>query len=372
MKILHLSNDYYFSSIYKNLHQHLLSYKIDSLMTVPSYNNDKERPKEEKVNHLKCFNKSDRFFYLYKQKKILESVKREVQLFLPDVLHAHFLFSNGYTCMKIKEEYDIPYIVAIRNTDVNVFFEKVVHLRRIGIKIMLNAENIIFISPSYRDQVIATYVPQKYKESFLKKSIVIPNGIDIFWHNNTLRLERRVKDKRINLITVGTVNKNKNQLTVAKALNLLVNEGYQITYSVLGEIEDKKVFNELIKYPFVKYIERQPKEKLILYYRESDIFIMPSVTETFGLVYAEAMSQGLPIIYTEGQGFDGQFTDGEIGFKVGCFNIDYIARKIIDIMDNFEVISNRCVVHSQKFNWDAVTKEYMNIYNEIMSRKCNL
>lgn len=40
---------------------------------------------------------------------------------------------------------------------------------------------------------------------------------------------------------------------------------------------------------------------------------MPSHKETFGLVYAEAMSQGLPIIYTKNQGFDGQFPDGYVG-----------------------------------------------------------
>ena len=37
-------------------------------------------------------------------------------------------------------------------------------------------------------------------------------------------------------------------------------------------------------------------------YRENDIYVMPSIIETFGLVYAEAMSQGLPVIYTRGQG----------------------------------------------------------------------
>ena len=40
-------------------------------------------------------------------------------------------------------------------------------------------------------------------------------------------------------------------------------------------------------------------------------FCLPSHAETFGLVYVEAMSQGLPIIY-EGQGFDKQFQDGEV------------------------------------------------------------
>jgi len=47
---------------------------------------------------------------------------------------------------------------------------------------------------------------------------------------------------------------------------------------------------------------------------------MPSITETFGLVYAEALSQGLPVLYTRGQGFDRQFEEGEVGYAVDCFD----------------------------------------------------
>lgn len=41
----------------------------------------------------------------------------------------------------------------------------------------------------------------------------------------------------------------------------------------------------------------------------SDIFVMPSKPETFGLVYVEALSQGLPILYAKGEGFDGYFDE---------------------------------------------------------------
>ena len=43
---------------------------------------------------------------------------------------------------------------------------------------------------------------------------------------------------------------------------------------------------------------------------------MPSRYETFGLVYGEAMSQGLPIIYSKGQGVDGYFKEGTVGYGV--------------------------------------------------------
>ena len=55
---------------------------------------------------------------------------------------------------------------------------------------------------------------------------------------------------------------------------------------------------------------------------------MPSFPETFGLVYVEAMSQGLPIIYTKGQGIDGYFEDGKVGYPVNTKDSNDIVKKL--------------------------------------------
>ena len=77
---------------------------------------------------------------------------------------------------------------------------------------------------------------------------------------------------------------------------------------------------------------------------------MPSKTETFGLVYAEAMSQGLPVIYTRGQGFDGQFEEGEVGYSVDCKDKKEISMKIIDIINNYDVISRNAINLVDRYN----------------------
>jgi glycosyltransferase involved in cell wall biosynthesis len=94
---------------------------------------------------------------------------------------------------------------------------------------------------------------------------------------------------------------------------------------------------------------------------------MPSVTETFGLVYPEAMSQGLPVIYTSGQGFDGQFQDGQVGFAVNCYDAEEIAEKIIKIVANYQELSENAVKNAKKFRWSDINQKYMNIYQEIQS-----
>ena len=124
-----------------------------------------------------------------------------------------------------------------------------------------------------------------------------------------------------------------------------------------------------MEYPFVKYLGCLEKENLITVYRKADIFIMPSLTESFGLSYVEAMTQGLPVIYTRNQGFDGQFAEGMVGFHVNPKDIEDIYSKILMILLNYAEISNNCLVESDKYNWDVIADKYIDIYHNILSKR---
>ena len=234
-----------------------------------------------------------------------------------------------------------------------------------GVNILRNAKRVIFISEPYKKYTIDKFIPEKFKKEIESKSVVIPNGIDQFWLNNKFKDRIRPQNNKLKLIYAGSINANKNIHTTTKACELLIKEGYEVNYIIIGKITDKR-FNDFIKkYSFIKYIPYCQKEELIIHYRNSDIFIMPSKHETFGLVYAEAMSQGLPIIYTRGQGFDGQFAEGEVGYSVQYDSAEEIADRVKDIIDRYETISRNCIEQVDKFNWDKIAKEYMMIYAKI-------
>ena len=99
------------------------------------------------------------------------------------------------------------------------------------------------------------------------------------------------------------------------------------------------------------------------------MFILPSFKETFGLVYAEAMSQGLPIIYSAGQGFDQQFKDGVVGYPVNNNDPQDIAVKIKEVINNYSEISKACVTKVYKFDWDKVSDNYIKVYQEILNKE---
>lgn len=367
MKILHINSYYSGSSFYKNLYdkQFELGLNIDVFVPV-TFSYDSSSLNLGKYTYVSANHSSyDRYLFHLKQKKIHRDLLLKYNVHDYSLIHAHSLFSNGYIALKIKKQFRTPYIVAVRNTDLNYFFKYMIHLRGTGIQILKEASKIIFLSETYKTLLIENYVPKQLKEDILEKSVVIPNGIDDFWFKNLYTSDKKVPNDEVKLLYVGAINKNKNILTTVKAINYLEKKGINAKLTVVGKIVDRKVFQKISQSHNVSFKTARPKEELIEIYRSNDIFVMPSITESFGLVYAEAMSQGLPVIYTKGQGFDKQFREGEVGYSVNAFDAEDVASKILNIMNNYISISSHCITNVRKFNWIEISYRYTEIYKSI-------
>lgn len=318
----------------------------------------------------KIFNDIDRLFYTHKINKILHDIRNKVDLNDINLVHAHTLFSMGGIALKLKIEKNIDYIVAVRNTDVNLFFKYMLHTRKIGINIVKEAKKIIFISPVYKEFVINRYVPYELRDCIEKKSVIIPNGVTPFWLQNKYVKSGYKNKNQINLIYVGDFSKNKNIDTSIKVARKLKEFGYNVNFTIVGdggnnECNIKKLAK--INKDIVEICGRMDdRKKLLNIHRKSDIFIMPSFHETFGLVYVEAMSQGLPIIYTKEQGIDGYFEDGKVGYSVDPKDVNDIVKKIEMIIHNYNKILKNCHNLVGNFSWDKIAKIYHDTYTSIL------
>lgn len=368
MRILHINSYYSVSKFYKNLYDEQVNrgLDIDVFVAISSNFNKRDFDYGGYTIISRNHNQLDRFLFHLKHKKILRDIMSKYVMEDYSVIHAHSLFSNGYIAMKLKEKYGKPYIVAVRNTDVNLFFSKMLHLRKLGIEILSKANTVVFLSEPYKKLVLDAYVPAKLQDSINQKSVIIPNGIDEFWFTNIGSPKQSPDGSILRLLQVGDVNKNKNIETTLKAIELLIKDGYKVKLDVVGRVNDQKLFNKIDEYEHANFHGYKSKEELIEIYRENDIFVLPSISETFGLVYAEAMSQGLPVIYTRGQGFDGHFEDGIVGYSVDCNDEKEIANSIKKVLSSYQSISKNCVDKSKSFNWNYINKKILFLY-----KNCN-
>ncbi len=377
MKILHITNGYWGSGLYKKMIEGLSKYDIFQFVMVPIRNLSQTNKFNIERNNVKiCYSyviKSFlyRIFFSLKINKIIAQIHKNIDIKEYNLTHAHTLFSDGAVALHFKKNYNIPYIVAVRNTDVNIFLKYLWHLKPLGKKIILEASKLIFLSPSYKLKLQKNY--PEISDKIEQKAIILPNGIDEFWINNISKTEKLLTDNKINIVYAGEFKRNKNIIGAVKAVEPLCVK-YDITFNLVGEglADEIKYVAELKNFVkdknFVKILKTIPKEELIKIYNSSHIFLMPSLTESFGLVYAEAISQNLPVIYTEKEGFDNVFKEGEVGYNVKPLNINDITQKIQAIIDNYSNLQKNILAKATRFNWQQICHKYYEIYTEIISK----
>ena len=368
MRVLHLNCNYLGSALHQTMIEHLERLGIENQVFVPTYSRKISVVNVNKnVIVSETFRKWDRLFFHYKQAKIQKSLECEIDIKSFDCIHAYTVFTDGNTAMTMSQRYGIPYVVAVRNTDINTFFKYMVHLRHRGMSILTNARAVFFLSDEYKKQILGMCTSPAQREMLLEKSYLLPNGIDDFCFficaaiscPKTINSE---KNRHWQIIYTGKINRNKNIALTLEAIEILRKQGWDIHYTVVGKVEDQHEYDRFSGLSYVTYIPPQGKEDLMQLYRRNDLFVMPSHTESFGLVYAEAMSQGLPVIYTRGQGFDGQFPEGVVGWPVSDKDPQELANAIILCIQNYSKLHSAVIQNAKVFNWKDICEQYYKIY----------
>jgi len=374
--ILHITNDYSGSTVYMNLIKELDKRGLTQVIYNPI--RDQGRIGNNKIEFLQNDSKiiydyilnkyGDRIFYRYKIAKIVKNIEAKIDLSQVKLIHAHTWYSDGGVAYLLSKRYNIPYIVAVRSTDMAFFFRYQIFSREFGRKILFSAANIIHISKAYYDRFV-NLLKSSVIDRIKDKIKVVPNGIDDFWLNNMC--QKKENDGKLSLIYVGSFVSRKNVKLIQKSVIFLNQKlGVNVFLNVVGDggSDKKEVVEVCQQFPqYFKYHGAvRDKGHLLSLYRQCLFFIMPSINETFGLVYIEALSQGLPIIYTANDGIDG-FYGAEIGERVEKpLSVGKLVQAILVLLDDYEKyeIDKNILITNHK--WRNISKRYTGLYNRVL------
>ena len=370
LSVLHICGDYANQKLYSDLVSHLEAVGVSQFVFVPV-----RTPAELGINQNECLEFTryrfsyilkpwHRIFFRTKIRTIYNDICSNLDLNSVDVVHAHFLYSDGAVALRLKKKFRIPYVVVVRNTDINLFMRFRPDLNYLCTDILRHAHRIIFITPSYRELLLQR-LPCRLRAQVEAKTVIVPNGLSDFWLDN-LRSTCAPTAQQIRLLYVGDFSKNKNIPNILRTAKLLI-RSQDVSVSLAGSGGDGESFVDKMlassEYPFAKRLGRiEDRQKLLSIYREHDILVMPSFRETFGIAYLEALSQGLPVIFSKGQGIDGYFSEGEIGESVDPHNIEDIQTKISSLIVRLPVLQGACANAAKKFNWREIAYTYADIY----------
>jgi len=212
-------------------------------------------------------------------------------------------------------------------------------------KLIKDASQVIAISEKNK-QLLSQLYP------FLKSKIVmIHNGIDTTWFESQLlsfsltdreefRKDEFTTDGETPIATcIAELHPRKGIIYLLEAAKLFKEEGGNIKFIIVGNGDEKKHYEDFIKKheleDYVKLLGRRHDIPQIL--KSSDVFVLPSLNEAFGLVLLEAMMAKLPIVATNNGGIPEIVKDRENGMLVPTKNPKAIKKAIEKILASKEL-----------------------------------
>lgn len=302
-------------------------------------------------------------YFLYKSYKNV--VNLNINFNDIDIIHAHKLTFEGPIAYRLFNDFGISYIVSLQQTDCKVLkFRK--DLKNYYKKILLNAKKIIFISP-WMIKEIKNIFGLNFFEKIKNKMINIPLVVEInklynnINNNGNLITTFHFKEKNIKI---------KNIERTIKALKDLKDNGEAINLHIVGEGPGKNiVLNIIEKYNMqeqISLIGSIDNKDIVNFMCNYKAFILCSYPETFGMVYIEALSAGLPIIHSERAGIDGFFDKDDIAIKVSYKSIEEIKKAICNIGDKKVNITRLHKSNKlQYFSREKIKRTYIDLLKNI-------
>lgn len=179
------------------------------------------------------------------------------------------------------------------------------------------------------------------------------------------------KTSGLSIITVGNVTSRKGQQNVIKALPELLKQFPDLIYHIVGLPTEKQKFFELAKQLQVEksviFHGALSDEELHKKLSESKVFFMLSDhlsngdVEGFGIAVLEANNLGLPAIGSKNSGIADAIKDDFSGKLVSPHNPEEITIALTEIIDNYENYADNAKKWSEKFHWENIIREYLEV-----------
>lgn len=198
--------------------------------------------------------------------------------------------------------------------------------------------------------------------------VTVVNGIDLFCFDVSVAISRKemhIPDGVVLITQVARFMYEKDQRTVLRALALLP-EYFHVLLVGSGCLleEHKQMAEQMAIAHRVHFLGSRIDVPSIL--KASDIVVVSSIIEGFGLVAVEGMAAGKPVVASDVPGLAEVVSGAGILFKVQ--DEKALAKHICDLITNkslYEQVSSRCLERSRKYSIDYMANEYDNVYGKI-------
>jgi len=208
------------------------------------------------------------------------------------------------------------------------------------------------------------------KQDILKEFPEIENKIEVVYPAIPTQEIQRVPSEKINLVFVGRYFEGKGGLDALKAIDFLTKK-YENVYANFISQTPKEILKEYSGNKKIKFYELMPQNELFEILSKTDILIYPGYSDSFGFIFLEAMSFGIPIITVEGLSKK-EIINDKIGFIVPkenvVNNLISMGELLIENKELRDEMSENCLkkIEEGKFSIKERNEKLKRIYEEAL------
>ena len=218
--------------------------------------------------------------------------------------------------------------------------------------------------------VDTAYVEDKLKAYGLKhvpEMHVIPQGIDETFYTIKCNSKSNV------ILCVGAIAPRKGHIYTVEMFNRLRARGIDAKLRIIGSLADKAYYEQLqSKIAESKFKEdislevNLPREELLKAYSEAKLFVLHSREESQGIVFAEAMATGLPVVATKIGGIPYVVADGKSGLLCPYGDVDVMAQNTELLLTDelmWKEYSDAAKEIAKNYSWRDIAERIVELYN---------
>ena len=286
-----------------------------------------------------------------------------------NILHVHYAIPHASAAVNAKQilatyGIHIPIITTLHGTDITLLgkdksFKPVIEYA------INQSDAVTAVSQNLKEETLLNF---KIKDEIK----VIPNFIDMSLYNqdcNQILRDKFAKKEEPILVHISNFRKVKRVKDVVKIFEK-VNKKVTSKLLMIGDGPERLKAEQLCrKLGIAKQVRFLGKLKVIeKFLCIADVFVLPSETESFGLVALEAMASKVAVISTNSGGLPEVNIDGKTGYLSDVGDVNKMANDTIELLKNTEKLNafkNNALAHAKTFDLPNILPQYETVYQEL-------
>ena len=275
-----------------------------------------------------------------------------------DIVHAHMLPRDGHAGLLLARALGVPVALTVHGTDIFHYFIPGKEPWKRNVRIAQDVDALMAVS-----NLLMSRVAPYRGEGRLSR--VVPNGVDLSLVPNGEKRKPR------SVISVGTLKARKCMDRTLEAFARLADEYPDATLTIvgIGEMEEqlRARIGQLGLQSRVTLTGGLPHEEVLRRMAQSDLFVLPSWGEGYGIVYIEAMTAGCIAVGAKDEGIADTITDGENGFLVPAGDIDEterVMRQVFAHPEAYEALRQKGMQSAHGLTWARNAEKTAEVYRE--------